>query len=97
MGKGSGKGAQGSLSIGEQVKAESLTRSNFNDFADANKHRKNAVDVASSSTAGSEEMMKTKLIPEEEMAELSKKLFAVAKPYRNSGQHGKSLLYVARE
>ena len=97
MGKGSGKGAQGgALSVSEQLKAESLTASNFPDIAAANKSRKNAVDLAASAK-DSESMMKSKLVPEEEMAELSKKLFAAAKPYRNSAQLWKSLLYLARE
>jgi hypothetical protein len=41
--------------------------------------------------------MRVELVPEAEMAELTKQIYAAAKPYRGAATHLRSMMYVLRE
>jgi hypothetical protein len=52
--------------------------------------------TAAAKVAG-ETDMRVELVPEAEMAELSKQIYAAAKPFRGKATHARSLMYVLRE
>ena len=52
--------------------------------------------AAAAKVAGETEM-RVELVPEAEMAELTKQIYAAAKPFRGKATHARSLMYVLRE
>jgi hypothetical protein len=53
--------------------------------------------AATAAKVAGETEMRVELVPEAEMAELSKQIYAAAKPFRGTATHLRSLMYVLRE
>lgn len=89
MGKGSGRG-------GDAGDNRAEIREFVASFEDVSQALKNERAKAASSVC-SETNMRVDLVPEIEIAELSKKIYATAKPYRGTATFSRSFMYVFRK
>jgi hypothetical protein len=88
MGKGSGRGGDG----GSRAEVREFAAS-FQDVGVALKNER----AVTAAKVVDEKRMQVHLVPEPEMAELSKKIFAAAKPYRGKSKFSWSFMYLFRE
>ena len=89
MGKGSGRGGDGGSTRAE-------VRELVASFEDVSLALENERAAAAAKVQGDTDM-RVKLVPESEIAELSKQIYATAKPYRGTAVLGRSMMYLLRE